>query len=77
MKEGKIKQRIESEEGIKILENNSALVVLPFPGIPIFDVSEKDSFSLDKFIRVFEKYGFESLSQEKRIKSIKKIFLNA
>lgn len=75
LKDGKTKQKIETEEAKKIIERNRELVHLPFASTPNLDTSQKDSFSLQKFTETFCRYGFSSFLKEDKLKIISKRFL--
>ena len=61
LSEGKIKDRILSEESIELTLRNLKLVELPYPGIKKIKMTRKeDEFDKFKFIDTFVDYGFES-----------------
>lgn len=73
--EGKIKDRIESKEGQRIIERNRQLVYLPFQGRKKLNTKLKeDSLKKDKFIEVFMRYGFESLLKKEAVENWAKLF---
>lgn len=73
--EGKIKDRIESKEGQRIIERNRQLVYLPFQGRKKLNTKLKeDSLKKDKFIEVFMRYGFESLLKKEAVENWAKPF---
>lgn len=75
LSEGKIKERIESEEGQKIVERNKKLVFLPFQGRRKLHVDlKRDSLRKDEFIRVFMQYGFSSLLTRDSVKNWSSVF---
>lgn len=73
--DGKIKSRIESDEGKKIIERNRKLVYLPFQGRKKLEVDfETDNLSKRRFVNVFVNNGFESLLKKEAIENWAKIF---
>ena len=61
LSEGKIKDRILSEESIELTLRNLKLVELPYHGIKkVKMIMKEDDFNREKFIDVFVDYGFES-----------------
>ncbi|MFA5355256.1 MAG: hypothetical protein WC302_00760 [Candidatus Paceibacterota bacterium] len=64
---GKAFDSIKSKEGVKIFHRNALLVSLPFDGIDVLPVKKQEIFSKDKFIQIFEQYGFQSFLTAKAI----------
>jgi len=72
---GKIKDRIESKEGQKIIERNRILVSLPYKGRKKLKVELlKNSLKKEMFINVFVDYNFLSLLKKEAIESWNKVF---
>lgn len=72
---GKIKDRIESDEGQEIIARNRKLVCLPFKGMKnLTFVLKADCLKKSNFIDVFMKYGFESLLKKNAVENWSKIF---
>ena len=77
LKDGKIKERIESKEGQKIIERNLPLVTCPCrPELLKRMLLRKDEFSSKKFVELFDKFRFDSFLNKKNFKQWKKTFLN-
>ena len=61
LKDGKIKQKIESEEGQAIIKINLPIVTTPYrPELMKRMIKRKNKYSRKKFVRVFDKYHFKS-----------------
>lgn len=75
LQEGKIKNRIESQEGQAIIKRNIELVVLPFQGRKKLRIDfQKNDLSKEKFIEVFMQYGFSSLLKKEAVENWSKVF---
>ena len=75
LQEGKIKNRIESQEGQAIIKRNIELVVLPFQGRKKLRIDfQKNDLSKEKFIEVFMQYGFSSLLKKEVVENWSKVF---
>jgi DNA polymerase-1 len=76
LKDGKTKDKIESEEGKKIFRDCFKLVALPYVGEISIDVKnpvEDDLYSLD-FVDTFRKYGFNSFVEDDNFEKWRKAF---
>ncbi|MFH1684757.1 MAG: hypothetical protein ABH983_00465, partial [Candidatus Micrarchaeota archaeon] len=75
--DGKMKDKIESDEGKEIAKRNVPLVALPYSQglkpIKIFGLMD-DDISVDKFKAIFGQYGFKSLLKEEEIERWSKSF---
>jgi len=76
LKDGKAKQKIESEEGKRIMKETFNLVALPYAGdeqINIKDPVNDEFYSLD-FMDVFKEYGFNSFLIDEKFDKWRKVF---
>jgi 5'-3' exonuclease len=73
--EGKIKERIDSLEGKRIIERNKELIRLPLENIYL-DIQFPDVFNFDNWIKIFQQYDFRSFMSEKGMKNIKEDFFD-
>lgn len=65
LKDGIIKQRIESEDGKKIIERNLPLITLPYKKDEMNPIIfKRDKVTKKKLIEVFGKYGFQSFLEK-------------
>lgn len=75
--DGKMKDRIESNEGKAIARRNMPLVALPYSQglkpIKIFGLMN-DDISVDRFRDIFGQYGFRSLLKDEEVERWTKIF---
>lgn len=66
-KDSKVYKRITSVEGRKTIRRNLKLVMLPYLGTPKSDFTF-DFLSLDNFMSVCQRYGFNSILQPKELR---------
>lgn len=76
---GVIFDRIESEEGKKIIARNRKLIKLPFKNSRALlkiniKRSKADSFSKEKWIDVFDYYDFRYFMQKEQVQKLEEIF---
>jgi 5'-3' exonuclease len=74
LKKGKIFERIESEEGQKIIERNLKLVKLPYEGTREI-ILRRDKVTKQKFLDVFNKYKFKSFLEPDKFREWERVFL--
>ena len=65
--DSKLYKKIVSPEGRKIIRRNLKLVMLPYLNTPKSKFI-KDQLSLDKFMTVCQRYGFQSILQPKELR---------
>lgn len=70
---GKIKNKIESKEGKKIITTNSPLVKLPFQSLNL-KVDFNENFDLKDWIDVFREYNFKSFMNKSYLNKLKRTF---
>lgn len=75
---GIIYDRINSNEGKKIIRKNLPIVTLPYmPEKMKEPFVRRDKCTRKKFIRVFDKYHFKSFLEEETFRQWEEVFLNA
>ena len=66
-KDSKLYEKIVSDKGKEIIRRNLKLVRLPYKGTPKPKFT-KDQLSLDKFMTICQRYGFQSILQPKELR---------
>lgn len=75
LKKGKIYERIESEEGQKIIERNISIVTLPFKPEEMQQIIfRRDKITKEKLINTFGKYRFRSMLEDDQLKEWERMF---
>ena len=75
MKNGVVLKRVNSKEGIEIIERNLPLVTCPYPRAKMKAIiTRRDHCSRSKFIKVFDRYAFRSQLEDARFKEWERIF---
>ena len=70
---GKMRERIDSEEGNAIRDRNKPLVALPLEGIGNFPIQE-DTLLLEDFKDVCKKFGLKSFLKPENLQKWEKVF---
>jgi 5'-3' exonuclease len=75
MKDGKIYQKIISKEGQEIIKRNLPIVTVPYKAelMPKM-ILRRNRFSSMKFIKIFEKYNFQSFLKPEKLSKWKGLF---
>ena len=73
-KESKIRKRIVSAEGQIIMQRNIRLMKLPHPKTPTFPVESGESFFVDDFITICDRYGFNYFLRNENLREWRNLF---
>lgn len=78
LSKGVVFDRIESEEGKRIIERNKKLVGLPLESggrkkLKVY-INKEDKFKKENWLEVFEKYDFRYFMQEEQMERLEELF---
>ena len=75
LSDGKIKKRIESDEGQAIRKRNLKVITLPLEQV-MLDIQLPDRFDIDRWLDVFNRYDFRSFTSPEGMKNLKTTFFD-
>jgi DNA polymerase-1 len=72
--QSKLNKLLQSDEGKKLVKRNLQLVTLPFSNTLLVNLSGKETLSLKNFIKICDRYGFQSFLRKESLEEWKERF---